>query len=86
MCSLTIGGPPPIYSDQSLNGPIAAVLFPINHGMLYFTGFTVVEPFLVHAPARIGEEHRTAHLDRYRETRARARHGADDRLSEARRL
>jgi NAD(P)H dehydrogenase (quinone) len=34
--------------------------------MLYFTGFTVVEPFLVHAPARIGEDERAIQLDRYR--------------------
>ena len=67
MCSLTIGGAPPIYSAHGLNGPIEAILFPINHGMLYFTGFTVIEPFLVHAPARSREEERAAHLSRYRE-------------------
>jgi NAD(P)H dehydrogenase (quinone) len=67
MCSLTIGGPPPIYSQNGLNGPIGSILFPINHGILYFTGFTVVEPFLVHAPVRISAEERTAHLVRYRE-------------------
>ena len=67
MCALTIGGPPAIYSEHGLNGPIAAILFPINHGMLYFTGFTVVEPFLVHAPVRISREARAAHLERYRE-------------------
>lgn len=67
MCSLTIGGPQPIYSEHGLNGPISAILFPINHGMLYFTGFSVVEPFVVHAPARIGAEERQAHLERYRQ-------------------
>ena len=67
MCAVTIGGPPPMYSEHGLNGPIASILFPINHGILYFTGFTVVEPFLVHAPARISAEQREAHLDRYRQ-------------------
>jgi len=67
MCSLTIGGPPPIYSERGLNGPIDAILFPINHGMLYFVGFTVIEPFLVHAPARLSDGERAAHLARYRE-------------------
>jgi len=67
MCSVTIGGPSPIYSERGLNGPISTILFPINHGMLYFVGFTVVEPFLVHAPARIGDDERAAHLVRYRE-------------------
>jgi NAD(P)H dehydrogenase (quinone) len=67
MCSLTVGGPPPIYSEQGLNGPIAAILYPINHGMLYFTGFSVIAPFLVHGPARLGAEERAAELDRYRQ-------------------
>jgi NAD(P)H dehydrogenase (quinone) len=66
MCSVTIGGAPPIYSGSGLNGPISSILFPINHGMLYFTGFTVIEPFLVHAPVRIGEEERAAYLAFYR--------------------
>lgn len=65
MCSVTIGGPPPMYSESGLNGPIASLLFPINHGMLYFTGFTVIEPFLVHAPARLQEKERAAELARY---------------------
>jgi NAD(P)H dehydrogenase (quinone) len=67
MCSLTIGGGPAMYSEHGLNGPLDSILFPINHGMLYFTGFTVIEPFVVHAPARITQEERLAHLARYRE-------------------
>jgi len=67
MCALTIGGPESMYAEKGLNGPIEAILFPINHGMLYFTGFTVVEPFIVHAPARIGDEERADRLARYRE-------------------
>lgn len=67
MCSVTIGGLPPMYSDRGLNGSISTILFPINHGMLYFTGFTVIEPFLVHGPARIGDQGRARELERYRE-------------------
>jgi NAD(P)H dehydrogenase (quinone) len=67
MCSITIGGPPPIYSEHGLNGPLAAILFPIHHGMLYFTGFTVIEPFLVHSPVRISVEERADYLARYRD-------------------
>ena len=66
MCSVTIGGPESMYSEHGLNGPIASLLFPIHHGILYFTGFTVVEPFLVYAPARITETDRATYLDRYR--------------------
>jgi NAD(P)H dehydrogenase (quinone) len=35
--------------------------------MLYFTGFTVIEPLLVHAPMRIGDDERAAYLTLYRE-------------------
>ncbi len=66
MCSVTIGGPAPIYSADGLNGPIDRILFPINHGMLYFTGFSVVEPFLVHAPARMDDAQRANVLASYR--------------------
>ncbi len=65
MCSVTAGGPASIYSETGLNGDIRQILFPINHGIFAFTGFTVVEPFLVHSPVRISAEDRAAHLDRY---------------------
>jgi NAD(P)H dehydrogenase (quinone) len=67
MCSITIGGAQPMYSDRGLNGPIESILYPISHGILYFTGFTVIEPFLVHAPARLTDSERAAHLVRYRD-------------------
>jgi NAD(P)H dehydrogenase (quinone) len=68
MLSVTIGGPASMYEPDGLNGDIhKQILFPINHGILAFTGFTVVEPFLVHGPARLTHEERTAHIERYRQ-------------------
>jgi NAD(P)H dehydrogenase (quinone) len=67
MCALTIGGPESMYSVRGLNGALSTILFPINHGMLYFTGFTVIEPFVVHAPVRKTDAERAAELGRYRE-------------------
>jgi NAD(P)H dehydrogenase (quinone) len=66
-CSATTGGPPSMYSEDGLNGAISTILFPVNHGILYFTGFTVIEPFLVHGAARISQEERQAQLARYRQ-------------------
>jgi NAD(P)H dehydrogenase (quinone) len=66
MVSATIGGPASMYSGHGLNGPISTILFPVIHGILYFTGFTVVEPFLVHRPARRDDQERAAELKRYR--------------------
>ena len=67
MCALTIGGPASMYGERGLNGPLEAILFPIQHGMLYFTGFSVIEPFVVHAPARMSDDERAAELARYRD-------------------
>jgi len=65
MCSVTTGGRAPMFSEYGLNGPMSMILFPIHHGILYFTGFSVLEPFLVHAPARLSLEERAAQLVRY---------------------
>lgn len=60
------GGGAPMYSRHGLNGPIESILFPVNHGILYFTGFSVIEPFIVHAPARISDAERAEELAHYR--------------------
>jgi NAD(P)H dehydrogenase (quinone) len=65
MCSVTVGGPASMYSERGLNGPLEALLFPVHHGMLYFTGFTVVEPFVVHAPGRMSHAERARNIARY---------------------
>jgi NAD(P)H dehydrogenase (quinone) len=66
MCSVTVGGSADAYSNVGAYGPMAPILFPINHGILGFVGFTVVEPFVVHAPARMGADERAEWLARYR--------------------
>jgi NAD(P)H dehydrogenase (quinone) len=66
MCSVTMGGPASMFTEDGLNGALDMILFPVNHGILAFTGFTVVEPFVVHAPARMNEAERAARLADYR--------------------
>jgi NAD(P)H dehydrogenase (quinone) len=65
MCSVTVGGPAEAYSEFGAYGPIYPILFPINHGILSFLGFSVVKPFIVHAPARMAQEERAACLAGY---------------------
>jgi NAD(P)H dehydrogenase (quinone) len=67
MLSLTVGGGAQAYSSAGMYAPIDAILYPIHHGILGFVGFTVLEPFVVHAPSRIGADARAALLARYRE-------------------
>ena len=67
MLSLTTGGPPSIYSPRGLNGDMDTLLFPIQHGMLYFTGFDVLPPFVAYAVARSTPEQRQEYLQAYAE-------------------
>jgi NAD(P)H dehydrogenase (quinone) len=66
MCSVTVGGPADAYSSVGAYGPLDPILRPINHGILGFVGFAVVEPFVVHAPARMSQEGRVDCLRAYR--------------------
>ena len=65
MCAVTIGGPAEAYSSDGAYGPLAPILFPIQHGILGFVGFTVIEPFVVHSPARMSANERAATLANY---------------------
>ena len=65
MCSVTVGGPADAYSSIGAYGPLDPILHPINHGILGFVGFTVIEPFVVHAPARMSPGDRAGCLQAY---------------------
>lgn len=67
MLSLTTGGGPSIYSPRGLNGDMDALLFPIQHGMLYFVGFDVLPPFIAWAVARSTPQEREGYLQAYSE-------------------
>jgi NAD(P)H dehydrogenase (quinone) len=67
MLSVTTGGGPTIYSDTGLNGNMDALLFPINHGILYFVGFDVLPAFVAWSPGRASDEDRRGMLDAYRQ-------------------
>lgn len=60
MLAVTIGGTDQAYSAEGIYGPAADVLRPINHGILAFCGFEVIEPFIAFAPARKSDQERQA--------------------------
>jgi NAD(P)H dehydrogenase (quinone) len=60
--SITTGGPAHLYSRDGLNGYIDSILFPIQHGMLYFTGFSVLPAQIGWSVARLTPEERGACL------------------------
>lgn len=67
MCSVTVGGLAPAYSATGHYPPVGEILLPIHLGIFRFTGFDVVEPFVVYGPSRIGDDERRAYLARYSE-------------------
>ncbi len=66
MLALTTGGPEAGYSPRGINGSMDEVLFPIQHGILYFCGFEVLKPFVAWGPAHQTEEGRKRSLEAYR--------------------
>lgn len=55
MLIVTTGGWESHYGPRGINGPIDDVLFPIQHGVLYYPGFDVLPPFVIHRTGRIDE-------------------------------
>ena len=55
MLVVTTGGWEPHYGPRGINGPIDDILFPIQHGVLFYPGFDVLPPFLVYRTSRMDE-------------------------------
>lgn len=48
MLVVTAGGWESHYSERGVNGSIDDLLFPVNHGILYYPGFDVLAPFVAY--------------------------------------
>jgi NAD(P)H dehydrogenase (quinone) len=53
MLIVTAGGWEEHYSARGVNGPIDDLLFPINHGILYYPGYDVLPPFVAYRVDRL---------------------------------
>ncbi|MFF9199755.1 NAD(P)H-dependent oxidoreductase [Streptomyces sp. NPDC014779] len=67
MVVTTTGGRESNYTARGVNGPMDDLLFPVNHGLLWFTGFQVLPPFVAHRAVDLTEEQFAEMADRYRE-------------------
>ena len=56
LLSVTIGGMESHYAARGINGPIDDLLFPIQHGILYYPGMEVLPPFVLYGADRLTEE------------------------------
>jgi NAD(P)H dehydrogenase (quinone) len=61
MLCVTTGGWAEHYSDRAINGPIEDLLYPVNHGLLFYAGFDVLPPFIAYRADSMSTE-------RYEET------------------
>jgi len=66
MLSVTTGGPDFMYSPLGRNGDMERILFPIQHGILYFCGFDVLPPHIAYSPAHATDEQRATMLEDFR--------------------
>ncbi|MDK1492714.1 NAD(P)H-dependent oxidoreductase [Sinorhizobium sp. 7-81] len=55
MLLVTTGGWEEHYSAHGINGPIDDLLFPINHGVLFYPGYDVLPPFVAYRVDRLDE-------------------------------
>lgn len=55
MLAVTMGGRAPHYGDRGVNGRLFEVLWPIQHGMLFYPGMEVLPPFALYQADRLDE-------------------------------
>ncbi|SOE97596.1 NAD(P)H-dependent oxidoreductase [Burkholderia sp. S171] len=67
MLLVTTGGWEEHYSARGINGPIDDLLFPINHGILFYPGYTVLPSFVTYRVDRLDEAGFLAVSSRLRE-------------------
>jgi len=55
MLVVTTGGWASHYAPRGINGPIDDLLFPIQHGILFYPGFEVLPPHVIYRSSKINE-------------------------------
>lgn len=66
LVSLTVGGREPHYTRRGVNGALEDVLWPIQHGTLYYPGMAVLDPFVVYQADHLTPEQWPDVAERYR--------------------
>lgn len=66
LVSVTHGAGAASLSARGIHGPLNDVLFPLQHGVLFFTGLSVLEPFAVADAAELDEDGYRAATEAYR--------------------
>ncbi|CAN7355442.1 NAD(P)H-dependent oxidoreductase [Bosea sp. LjRoot9] len=67
LVSATTGTSAETYAPDGIDGDILSVLWPVHNGLLRYTGFDVLPPYVAYMPGRLDQAGRAAQLDAYRE-------------------
>lgn len=67
MLAITIGGREAHYGARGVNGRLDDVLWPIQHGILFYPGLSVLPPFVIYQSERLTEGEWPAVADAYRQ-------------------
>ncbi|MFB7874324.1 NAD(P)H-dependent oxidoreductase [Nocardia sp. NPDC056064] len=67
LLSVTVGGPAEHYGPRGINGPIEDLLFPIQHGILYYPGIESLPPFVTYGADRMTDSRHAEVLAAWRE-------------------
>lgn len=67
MIAATTGTSADTYAPDGIDGDILAVLWPIHNGLLRYTGFDVLPPYIAYMPGREDDATRKKQLDAYRQ-------------------
>jgi NAD(P)H dehydrogenase (quinone) len=65
MLCITIGTASTLYEPDGIDGNLLHVLWPIHNGILAYTGFTVLPPFVAWMPGRVDAGERASYLAAY---------------------
>jgi NAD(P)H dehydrogenase (quinone) len=65
MVSVTTGTSADTYQPDGIDGALLDVLWPVHNGLLRYSGFDVLTPFVAHMPGKIAAEERQEALAAY---------------------
>ena len=66
LVAATTGTSVDTYAPDGIDGDILSVLWPVHNGLLRYSGFDVLPPFVAYMPGRVGLPGREAYLEAYK--------------------
>lgn len=67
LLALTTGGPNEWYQSEGVNGLLETNFYHVHHGVFWYCGMTVLEPFAAYSAGRADDAQRAAYLKQWEE-------------------